>query len=163
MTEQTRDAVDEAEPSWPERSAAGAAWRGAVVLVLSLVALPVGAWFTTKISEPELAGIALSVLALVVVGLVVGWLRARDVFVILALYGSLTGSLACAYLLGKGYVSPHRPYVADASWARFAAAVTAVGFATVVVAVVWGTVSGYRRPRPYKPKQVAVSQQRSGE
>ncbi len=159
MTEPVLPTTDQTEPTWPERTAFGAVWRGVVVLLFSLAAVPAGAWAGTKISEAQVAGVAMCVPALVVVALVVGWLRARDAFVVMALYGSLTATFACARLLGKGYVSSHRPYLADAFWATFAAAVTAVGCVVLVVAVVWGTVSGFRRPRPYKPKDGSVSHQ----
>ncbi|MFF4250925.1 hypothetical protein ACFY1L_06945 [Streptomyces sp. NPDC001663] len=142
------------EPTWPERTPLGAAWRGAVALAFNLAGIPAGAWLATKLAayEPRLGGGPPVALALIMVVLLAGWLRARDLFLVATAWSNLIGTFGCCYLLGKGYISLTTPYLVNTTWAIVNASLLAIGSTAAVVTVVWGTVSGYRRPRPFTPK-----------
>ncbi|MEV0639655.1 hypothetical protein AB0I77_32915 [Streptomyces sp. NPDC050619] len=158
MSETERADVSETEQAaWPERTPLGAAWRGAVVLVFTVTGIPAAAWLATKLTpyEPRFGSGPPIVLGMIVVALFLNLLRARDWLVLAPLWSILTAGFAGSYVLDKGYVSLHRPYLTASAWPTVSMSLVGVGFAAAVVSVVWGTVSGYRRPRPFKPKKEA--------
>lgn len=146
--------AEPATPTWPERTARGAAWRGAVVLLFTVVGIPVSAWLSTEFAayEPRFGSGPPIGLALIVIVLLLGWLRARDAFAVAACWSLLMAGFAGSYLTDKGYVSLHHPYLRGSSLPTVSLSLLALGTAAAVVTVVWGTVSGHRRPRPFKPK-----------
>ncbi|MEU6255319.1 hypothetical protein [Streptomyces sp. NPDC047043] len=150
----TSDVPDAPEElAWPERTPLGAAWRGAVALAFNVVGIPASAWLGTKLAsyEPRFGGGPPVALALIMAVLLV-WLRARDSFLVATVWSNLIGAFGCFYLLGKGYISLTDPHPVDSTWAIVNASLLAVGSTAAVVTVVWGTVSGHRRPRPFSPK-----------
>jgi hypothetical protein len=156
MEEPGPPADTEAEPAtWPRRTPVGAAWRGAVVLVFTLAGIPASAWLGTELSayEPRFVSGPPIGLGLMVLVLYLGWLRVRDAFVIPTLWSVLAAAYACSYLLDKGYVSPHHPYPTGPPWPTISMSLLAAGTVGAVVTIAWGTVSGYRRPRPFQPKK----------
>ncbi|MEU5957302.1 hypothetical protein [Streptomyces sp. NPDC047525] len=155
------EAVEATETSetLPARTPWGAIWRGGVVLaVLAVGGIP-SAWAGGKLAayEDELVmGGAFPIAA--VVGVLVGlWLRARNPFLVASLLGTLFAAIGGANLLQYDYVSRRPPYLADGNWALYGAVSVALGAATAVVSIVWGTVSGYRHPRPQPPSKAPAS------
>jgi len=136
--------------AWSPRTPFGAAWRGTAVLAFAVVAIAASAWITSKLIpyDDRLASAALP--AVLVVGALVNvWLRARNVFLVVIAIGGAFGAPAGAYLIRGGYVSADSPHVAiPDNQATFLVSMLAIGAATVLVAIIWGTVSGYRHPRP---------------
>ncbi|TPQ22064.1 hypothetical protein [Streptomyces sporangiiformans] len=108
------------------------------------------AWVASKLIpyDDRLASAALPA-GLVVGALVNVWLRARNVFLVVIALGGAFGAPAAAYLIRDGYVSADSPYLTiHDNRATFEVSMLAAGAAVVLVAIVWGTVSGYLHPRP---------------
>ncbi|MFF3765424.1 hypothetical protein ACFYYR_15240 [Streptomyces sp. NPDC001922] len=133
----------------PPRTPRGVAWRAAVVLVVAACGITVGGWCGGLLMrfENEFATGPAFVAALPAAVLAGRWLRAGNGFLSGALLGQLLAALAVAELLHSHLVSAAPPYLQDSGWARFEGSLAAVGTAVILVSVVWGAISGYRRPR----------------
>ncbi|WP_369248404.1 hypothetical protein [Streptomyces sp. R41] len=147
--------LDRIHDTWPHRTPLGATWRGVTVLSFTVVAVAASAWLGSKLVQYDDRAVTIPTgpVAVVVGALVGAWLRARNGFLGFAMIGSLVAAQSAAYLLHDGYVSLQRPYLAHSSWATYEASLLALGSAAVLVAIVWGTLSGYRRPRPFQDKK----------
>ncbi|MEU1202820.1 hypothetical protein ABZ446_42325 [Streptomyces sp. NPDC005813] len=149
--------VDRSGPhaAWPHRTPLGTTWRGVAVLAFTLVAMAAGAWLGSLLVPYDDRAVTLPTgpVALAVGGLIGAWLRARNGFLAVGMIGSLVGSQAGAHLLHDGRVSLHPPYLAHSHWTTYEVSLLALGTVAALVAVVWGTVSGHRRPRPYSDRK----------
>ncbi|MGW6009098.1 hypothetical protein [Streptomyces sp. NPDC055210] len=106
--------------------------------------------------EDELAIGPTALVALTAGTLVSLWLRARNVYSVLAVNGTLLATLAGAWILDGGYASKASPYLAlDGTWSVYLASQLAVGATLTFAAITWGTVSGYRHPRPKEEPEQA--------
>jgi len=141
-----------AEPlaSWPERTPFGATWRGGAVLAFALAGIAFSSWTGSKLMryDDRLGAGPAIVVSMAALVLVMQWLRARNGYVVFTMAGSLLGAVGGSPLLQGGYLSAHRPYLSHSPWATAWASTAAVGTAIALVAIISGTVSGYRNPRP---------------
>ncbi|MFD4522688.1 hypothetical protein ACFWP7_01855 [Streptomyces sp. NPDC058470] len=150
--------LDETPDTRSPRTPFGAAWRGAAVLVLVGVGMAVSGWLGSKVIryDSELVTVFTGPLAVAAGGLVAGWLRARNGFLGCTMLGSLVGAQSVSYLLHDDYLSFQRPYLhlTHGLLATYEVSSLALGWGAVLVAVLWGTASGYRRPRPLKDENM---------
>ncbi|MFF5494638.1 hypothetical protein [Streptomyces aquilus] len=153
--EPTAPAPAPALESWPERTPYGAAWRGTVTLLFTVVGMAASGWLGSLLIryDSRLVTGTTGPVAVVVGALTIGWLRAHNIFAFPTMLGSLLGAQAFAYLLDDNAVSLHAPYLAQTSTATYEAAFIVVGTAAALGGIVWATVGGFRDPRPFKPEK----------
>jgi hypothetical protein len=148
-------ADDDESGTWPERTPFGAAWRCAVVLVSTTVGMAVGAWLGSKLIQYDTRLVTGTTGPVTVIAgaMVVGWLRARNIWLFPTMFGSLMCAQAAAWLLHDGDASLHPLHLADVSRAPFGVTLLAIAATATLVGIIGGATAGHLNPRPLKAEK----------
>jgi hypothetical protein len=142
--------IDEESEVWPERTAFGAAWRGAATLALTVIGMVVGAWLGSKLIpyDSRLVTGTTGPVTVIAGGMVIRWLRARNVWLLPTSLGTLTAAQMTSWFFHADAISLRSPYLLKETWPPVPVTVLAVSVAATVVGIVGATAAGYRNPRP---------------